>query len=272
MSPQITTSADGSDAVLLTGVVAAVQNAGTSLLARYTPGARPDSREALFAALSANERVSADMLRAALSTLRPSAGWVDEDLETVPLPGGEWWVVDAVEGNVNHIHGMPEWAVTATLVRDNTPVLAVVNQPVGNLTYTAMRGNGAQLNGRALHASAKTDLSAALAATGQAEAGQTNTYPKIAASVEAMLERALLVRATVPSTFPMLQIAEGHIDVFWQYESVLPGIAAGALLITEAGGRVTGTNGQPWRPGVRDVIAAASGIHAAALAGLPNLG
>jgi myo-inositol-1(or 4)-monophosphatase len=272
MSPQITTSPDATDAVLLTDVVAAVQNAGTALLARYTPGARPDSREALFAALSANERVSADVLRAALSTLRPGAGWVDEGLEAVPLPDGEWWVVDAVEGNVNHVHGMPEWGVTATLVRDNVPVLAVVNQPVGNLTYTAMRGNGAQLNGHALHTSAKTDLSAALAATGQAEAGQTDTYPRIAASVEAMLERALLVRATVPSTFPMLLIAEGHIDVFWQYESVLPGIAAGALLIAEAGGRVTGTDGQPWRPGVRDVVAAAPGIHAAALDVLSNLG
>lgn len=272
MSPQITTSADAADAVLLTDVVAAVQNAGAALLARYTPGARPDSRDALFAALSANERVSADVLRAELSTLRPSAGWVDEDLETVQLPHGEWWVVDAVEGNVNHVHGMPEWAVTATLVRDNAPVLAVVNQPVGNLTYTAILGNGAQLNGQALHTSAKTDLSAALAATGQAEAGQTDTYPKLAGSVEAMLERALLVRATVPSTFPMLLIAEGHIDVFWQYESVLPGIAAGALLTAEAGGRVTGTDGQPWRPGVRDVIAAAPGIHEAALEVLSNLG
>jgi myo-inositol-1(or 4)-monophosphatase len=242
------------------------------LLARYNPGARPESREALFAALSDNEQASAGPIRSALSAIHPDAGWVEEDMEATLLPDGEWWVVDAVEGNVNHVHGMPEWAVTATLIRDNVPVLAVVHQPVGDLTYTATRGHGAQLNGHALHASPKTDLSASLTATGQAEAGQSDAYRKIGESVAAMLGHALLVRATVPSTFPMLLLAAGHIDVFWQYETVLPGVAAGALLISEAGGRVTGLDGEAWQPGIRNLIAAAPGVHTAARNVLTKVG
>lgn len=265
------TPARASDEILLREVVAAVQDAGAALLARYTPDARPVSREALFIAATANERISGGILRSALAAIRPEAGWVEDDMEAMSLPEGEWWVVDGVEGNVNHIHGMPEWAVTVTLIRDNVPVITAVNQPVGDRTYTAMRGQGAQLNGQTLHASTKTDLSAALTATGQAEAGQSDTYRQIGESVAAMLENALLVRATVPSTFPMLLLAAGHIDVFWQYQTVLPGVAAGALLISEAGGRVTGLDGQVWRPGVRNLIAAAPGVHTAARNVLTNL-
>ena len=207
-------------------------------------------------------------LRPELASLRPGAGWADDDMETTPLPPGEWWVVDAVEGAVNYVHGLPEWGVTVTLMRDSQPVLTVVRQPVGDLTYTAVSGGGAHLNGRPLRTSAKTGLDAAIAVTGQAEAGQDDTYRRIGESVTAMLGQALLVRTSVPSTFPMLLVAAGQNDVFWQYEPVLPGVAAGALLITEAGGVVSRIDGSPWSPGSHDILAAAPGLHQAAVGAL----
>jgi myo-inositol-1(or 4)-monophosphatase len=185
-------------------------------------------------------------------------------METTPLPPGEWWVVDAVEGAVNYVHGMPEWAVTVALLRDSQPVLAVVRQPAGDLTYTGIRGAGAFRNGRRLRTSAKASLDAAIAVTGQAEAGQDDTYRRIGESVTAMLGQALLVRTFVPSTFPMLLVAAGQHDVFWQYAPVLPGIAAGALLITEAGGTVSRIDGSAWSPGSPDILATAPALHQAA--------
>jgi myo-inositol-1(or 4)-monophosphatase len=253
------------------GVVAAVTAAGAALLDRFDPGARPGGRDDLFAALEANEAASAAILRPALAALRPDAGWAEGELETSALPAGEWWAVDAVEGNVNHVHGMPEWGVTATLLRDGVPVLTAVREPAIDRTTTAVRGDGAHRDGRPMRVSAKTDLGGALVATGQAEAGQTASYRRIGDSITAMLGHAVLVRATVPSTFPLLLVAAGHLDAFWQYEAVLPGIAAGALIVQEAGGRVTGPDGRPWRPGVRDVLAAAPGVHAAAAAALADV-
>jgi myo-inositol-1(or 4)-monophosphatase len=252
------------DARLLAEVVAAVTAAGAALLQGYDPAARPGDRDALFAALEANEAASMAILRPALTALRPDAGWAEGDLETAELPPGEWWAVDAVEGNVNHVHGMPEWGVTATLLRDGLPVLTAVREPVLDRTTTALRGAGAERDGRPLRVSTKDGLAAALVATGQAEAGQTASYRRIGDSISVMLHHAVLVRATVPSTFPLLLVAGGHLDAFWQYESVLPGIAAGALIVQEAGGKMTGPDGEPWRPGVRDVLAAAPGVHAAA--------
>ncbi|MFF7476735.1 inositol monophosphatase family protein [Streptomyces sp. NPDC008092] len=254
-------AASAEDRELLTAVVDLAAEAGRALEARYTTDARPATRHDMFQAGTADGQVSLDILRPGLTALRPEARWLTDEYETTELPSGEWWVVDEVEGNVNHVHGLPEWAVTVALVRDGQTVLAVVRQPVGDLTYTALRGGGAHLNGTPLKISAKTELNAAIVVTGQAEADQDGTYRRIGESISAMLDKALLVRATVPSTFPMLLVAAGHNDVFWQYEPVLPGIAAGALMITEAGGTVTRIDGTPWVPGSDTVLVAAPALH-----------
>jgi myo-inositol-1(or 4)-monophosphatase len=253
------------EASLLATVVEAVQAAGKVLLDRYASDTRPVGREDIFAAGRRNEQASLAVLRPALAVARPKARWVDDDQEARQLPDGEWWTVDAVEGNVNHVHGLAEWCVSVTLIRDNTPVLAAVYQPVGDLTYTAAVGNGAHLNGQPLHTSRKTELAWAIATTSQAESGQKETYRLIGDSIAAMLYRVMLVRATVPSTFPLLMVAAGHADLFWEYAPVLPGVAAGALMIREAGGLVSDVEGRPWAPGSPSILAAAPGVHAAAI-------
>ncbi len=114
---------------LLPTVVAAVETAGHTLAARYSTDARPGDAAALLKAIAANDGAVTDDLRDALLAARPGSGWVEDEEEGGELPAGEWWVVDAAEGNVNHIHGRPGWGVTATLVRDDSPVLAAVVLP-----------------------------------------------------------------------------------------------------------------------------------------------
>jgi myo-inositol-1(or 4)-monophosphatase len=256
----------------LPAVVDAVRTAGAGLLEVYSPDARPRGRDDIDAAATRNEEVSTRLLRSALIAARPDARWVKDDQETTPLDTGAWWVIDAAEGSVNHIHGMPEWGVTATLIENHVPVLAAAYQPIGDHTWTAIRGAGARHNDLPLRISSKTELSWSIATTGQAEARQDTTYRQIGDSITAMLGNAMLVRATVPSTFPLLMVAEGHAEVFWQYEPVLPGVALGALLVTEAGGIISDTDGQPWRPGSPTFLAAAPGVHAEAVRVLSTLG
>lgn len=258
-------SGQDEDLALADAVTRIATQAGDRLLARWSPSNRVDDVPALIEAIGANEAVAEQGLRAALERLRPGARWVGKEQETAPLPDGEWWVVDSVEGNVNHVHGLPEWGVSVALVRDGDPVLAVFRQPVGDRTWSATRGGGALLNGEPVSVSRKQGLELAVVGTGQAEVGQVGTYARIGASVTAMLHAALLVRTQVPSTFPMLLVAAGHADVFWQFEPNLPGTAAGVLLVTEAGGAATTLAGEPWRPGAESVLVAAPGVHAAAL-------
>ena len=270
-TPNADTTTVVDDPTLLAKMIDAVHNAGTRLLTLYAPNDRPNDWHEIANAGRRNEEASFDILRTALTAARPQAQWVDDEQETIVLPSGEWWAVDAAEGNVNLVHGLAEWCVSVTLIRDNIPVLAAVYQPIGDLTYTAICGGGAYLNGQPLRTSTKSDLAVAIVTTGQAEAGQKDTYRRLGDAITAMLSRALLVRATVPSTFPLLLVASGHYDVFWQYEPVLPGIAAGALFVAEAGGIVSDIHGNPWRPGSPDFLATSSRLHAATVEALSTV-
>ncbi|MFC0431818.1 inositol monophosphatase [Kutzneria buriramensis] len=246
---------------LLTDVTAAVHRAGKALLAEYTESARPADRNDMARGGRHLDAIVTAILEPALSAIRPDARWVGDDQEMTVLPPGEWWAVDPIEGGVNYVHGMDQWAVTVALVRDNVPVLAVVYEPVPDRTWTAVRGGGAYVNGQPLGVSAKKAVDAAIV---------TMTQPRtknreFGAAVAALLDRALFVRSTVPSTFPQLDLAAGHVDVYWQYECDLIGVAAGVLLVTEAGGVVTNLRGTAWQPGDADILAAAPGLHEAFL-------
>jgi myo-inositol-1(or 4)-monophosphatase len=220
---------------LLADVTAAVHRAGKALLAGYTESARPADKADMAVSGHRLDAIVTEILEPALAEIRPGARWVDDDQEMSVLPPGEWWAVDPVEGAVNYVHGMDQWSVTVALVRDNAPVLAVVHEPVPGRTWTAVRGGGAFLNGQALTVSEKKDVDAAIVTTTQPRTKNR----QFGDAVAALLDRALFVRSTVPSTFPQLDLAAGHVDAYWQYECDLIGVAAGVLLVTEAGGLVT---------------------------------
>ncbi len=251
---------------LLPHVVQIVAEAGERLAARYSEHNRVADESTLLAALRANEEASAPTLTTALTRLRPEATWLAKDLESASLPPGEFWVADAVEGNINHVHGLPQWCVSVTLVAESRPVLTVVRQPTLGRTFTAVRGGGAWLNGRRLQVSPTSSLTTAVVATGQAEAGQTGTYEQIGSSITAMLHSALVVQAIIPSTFPLLFVASGQYDAFWQYEPTLPGVAAGILLAEEAGGVVSRIDGRPWATGSSDILVTTPLLHQATVA------
>jgi myo-inositol-1(or 4)-monophosphatase len=254
---------------LLPAVVAAVKAAARHIRARFSFDSRPISREELASALAANDAASVELLRPALTKVRPGAGWIEDEEEGGSLPSGEYWVTDPVEGNINHIHGMSEWGVTATLVRDNVPVLTAVYLPMSDNIYTSVRGGGAYLDGVRLRTSLKTDLGVALVGTGQAKPGETiEIYRQIGQSVTAMLQGALLVRVSVPVTLLLLQLAAGRMDAFWQYGQVRVGLLPGALLVEEAGGIITDIQGRTWTTASKNFLATAPGLHAAAVKAL----
>ena len=257
---------------LLPAVTDAVVAAGTTLHKRFASGdATPANRQNLIAAIDANDTAVKDMLRTELLAIRPGSDWVEEEEGGGTLPAGEWWIVDPVEGNVNHVLGTSGWGVTATLVRDGEPVLAVVYEPLQERLYTAIKGGGAYCNHRLLHVSRKEDLNAGIVGTGQARPGEgPAVYAAISASIHAMLNTALLVRMAVPATFEIVEVASGRMDAFWQYSQVRSGLTAGVLLVTEAGGVVTDTRGQAWNFASKDILLAAPGVHAAVLACLAS--
>ncbi|MGW4698909.1 inositol monophosphatase family protein [Streptomyces sp. NPDC004285] len=263
------TTGSVSDADLLVQTAAAVREAGAALRERFGEVVPYQTREELMGALAANDDTALRILRPRLTRLRPDAGWVEDELDGGALPSGEWWVVDPAEGNINHLHALPEWAVTATLVRDNQPVLTVVHLPLTDQTYTALTGAGAYLDGRPLHVSRASELGLSVVATSQARPDEDDDIVRrVGSSITAMLFDALVVRVAVPATLHLLNVAAGRLDAFWQFAGARADLLPGALLVTEAGGTISDAEGRPWTPQSAGFLAAAPGIHAEAVSTL----
>ncbi|MFI9227179.1 inositol monophosphatase family protein [Streptomyces rimosus] len=265
-TPSAALAGSASDADLLAQTAIAVRAAASVLRERFGDVVRYRTREELMRALAANDDAALDVLRPRLTLLRPDARFVEDEPAGGALPPGEWWVLDPAEGNVNHLHALPEWAVTATLVRDNQPVLTAVHLPLTGETYTALAGAGARLDGRPLHVSRTTDLGLSLVATSQARPDEDEkVVRRIGSSITAMLFDALVVRTSVPATLHLLDVAAGRIDAFWQLAGARADLLPGALLVAEAGGRISDAEGRPWTPLSESCLAAAPGVHTEAV-------
>ena len=250
---------------LLSTVTAAVREAGARLLRRYSTESRPRDMTELLAALQGNDTAVADVLRPVLAAALPGSNWEDDEHASGPMADGDWWVVDPVGGNVNTVHGMTDWNIGVSLVRDGRPTLAVLYSPLPDEMFTATAGGGAFLNGAPLHVSAKTDLTAALVGTGQAKPGRdAATAVRFGASVAAMMQQALYVRVSVPVGHQLAQVAAGRMDAHWQFHNVRSHIGP-VLIVREAGGVVTDLDGKPWDLTSDGYLAAAPGVHAAVL-------
>jgi myo-inositol-1(or 4)-monophosphatase len=256
---------------LLAKVTQAVDAAGKTLLARFGAIPAPTTLSELLAGIEANDAVVEGDLREALLAALPGSQWAADEEEEGGLPAGDWWVADPAEGNVNHLHGRSGWAVTAALVRDGEPVLAVICVPLTGDTYTALAGHGAFLNGTSITVSGKRELSAAIISSGQASPAEPREIRRaMIASAGKLLDAALLVRLSVPSMIELIDVAAGRLDAFWQHGSVRAGLIGGALLVREAGGDVTDLAGQRWTAASPDFLAAPAALRPAILAALSS--
>ncbi|WP_406198194.1 inositol monophosphatase [Kitasatospora sp. NBC_01560] len=260
---------------LLTGVEAAVREVGARLAAGQPaePIAARTRAEA-FAHFAALDGPAAARLRARLGELRPQAGWVTDELaESVPAEG-EWWVCDATDGAVQYLLGLPHWAVTATLLRDGAPVLAVVHAPqLGGRTYRAVRGGGAELDGRPV-APPERELAVAVAGTSQppGAAGDELALRRAGESLTAVLGEVLAVRNLGPTSLQVAQVGSGHLTLFWEYGADPGNLLPGALIAAEAGATVSDAAGAAWTAGSDSFLAAAPGLHGPVLEVLGRVG
>ncbi len=169
------------------------------------------------------------------------------------------WIIDPIDGALNFVHGFPYYAVSIALAHGTELTHAVVLDPLHDELFTAVRGKGAQLNGAPIHTSACTRLEDALVAT----VVPTRKSPRLAAYLpvfNALAHRCGGVRRAGASALDLAYLAAGRIDGFWVMSLKAGDVAAGALLVNEAGGRVGDLAGTPEFLRTHEVIAAAPGV------------
>jgi len=168
------------------------------------------------------------------------------------------WILDPLNGTMNFVHGYPYFAVSIALAHGSALTHAVVLDPVHDELFTAIKGRGAQLNNAPIRTSACTRMQDALIGT----VVPTRKSPRLQRFLpifNALAARCTLRRAGA-SALDMAYVAAGRLDGFFEISLGTWDVAAGALLVSEAGGRVGDFAGNPEFMRGNEVIAAAPGI------------
>jgi myo-inositol-1(or 4)-monophosphatase len=170
------------------------------------------------------------------------------------------WVFDPLDGTTNYAHGLPIFCSSLALEIDGRAAVGAIYDPTRKELFTAERGQGARLNGEPLTVSSADTLLDALLVTGFPYDVQDTSADLVALFGE-FLSRARAVRRLGSAALDMCYVAAGRFDGFWEQHLKPWDVSAGALLIEEAGGRITGIDGAPFDAAAGHLIACNDLLH-----------
>lgn len=205
------------------------------------------------------------LIRRRLRERFPADAILGEEEGGAPAGSGRTWVVDPLDGTTNFIHGVPIFSVSIALCVDGSPVAGAVCQPVLGQVFSAGLAAGADCNGVPLAVSPRHRLEDALAVTGF----PYDLGPRFDSVIERfrrMLAATRGMRRFGSAAMDLCYVAAGYVDLFWEVGLRPWDVAAGMLLVTEAGGMVTRYDGSPMGLASGELLATNGHLHAAASA------
>ena len=194
--------------------------------------------------VSAADRRSEKIIFEELSKARPGYGFVLEEAGTVEgSDKTHRWYVDPLDGTTNFLHGIPQFAVSIALEREGQLVAGIVYNPATDEMYVAEKGQGAYLNNRRLRVAARRDFADALIACGVPLLGKPEEHARFQRELALMMTKAGNVRRMGAAALDLAFVASGRFDGFWERGLSPWDMAAGMVLVREAGGFVTDADG-----------------------------
>ncbi len=197
----------------------------------------------------ASERAIVDLL----TSHRPQDGILGEEGSSRASTGRRW-IIDPLDGTVNFIHGIPHVAVSVALYDGEDALVGVVHDPMRDEVFAASKGAGATCNGAPVRVSTVADLHRAVVVTGfpYDHDRYAAAYGRVASAVLAEVNG---LRRIGSAALDFAWVAAGRFDGYWEYSLGAWDMAAGALLVTEAGGVVSDIHGNPFTTEGRHFVA-----------------
>ncbi len=208
-------------------------------------------------------------LRQELSKARPDYSFLMEESGASAGKDTEHrWIVDPLDGTTNFLHGLPHFCISIALERAGDIVAGVVYDPIKDELFWGEKGIGSFLNDRRLRVSSRRQLSQALLATGTPYGQRSDGRPRYLRQLDSLMDQVGDIRRMGAAALDLAYVAAGRFDGYWEYGLGAWDIAAGLLLVREAGGYVSEPNGDgdPLRSG--DTLAANDHLHGALKAAL----
>ena len=240
--------------------------AGAIQRERYETDVRIGTKSAAIDLVTEVDHACEALIVETLRGERPDDAVLAEEGRGQDRADAAWrWIIDPLDGTTNYAHGYPRFCVSIGIEHQGVRSVGVVYDPLLEELYTAVRGKGSFLNGRRLRVSEETELGRSLVATGFAYDVRHNPADNLD-HFAAFVKNARAVRRDGSAALDLCYLAAGRFDGFWELQLHPWDVAAGFLIVEEAGGRVSDRAGGPPPRSGRDTVASNGHIHAAMLA------
>lgn len=196
-----------------------------------------------------------------LSKARPGYGFLVEEAGTIEGPDKTHrFIIDPIDGTTNFMHGVPQFAISIGLEREGQIVSGLVFNPVTDEMFVAERGHGAYLNDKRLRVAARTQLPDIIVASGAPFLGKEGRE-EFLKELDAILGATSGIRRFGSAALDLAWVAAGRVDAFWERKLQPWDVAAGLLLVREAGGVVSDLTGRDLMLESGDVLATNETLH-----------
>lgn len=207
-------------------------------------------------------------LREELSRARPDFGFILEEGGRVEAPDGDsYWIIDPLDGTTNFLHGIPHFAISIALMQRGEVQAGVILEPVRDELFYAEKGKGAFMNDRRLRVSGRTKMADSLLATGIPYMGKPG-HDTLLAELRALTDNVSGIRRLGVASLDLAYVAAGRFEGFWERGLKQWDMAAGIVVVREAGGLVTDIGGGRKMLETGNIVAANTAIHAPLLKAL----
>jgi len=207
------------------------------------------------------------VLRTELARTRPEYGFLGEEFGETKGDGRNRWIVDPLDGTNNFLHGVPHFNISIGLERDGEIIAGVVYQPISDELFWAEKGNGAYVDtpyarSRRLRVSGRKEPARALVGTGIPHLGRGD-HAAYLARLGKVMARTAGVRRWGAAALDLAFVAAGRFDAYFEFGLQSWDVAAGMLLVREAGGMISDINGEPYALGGPSLLATNGGLREA---------
>lgn len=211
--------------------------------------------------VSAADLASEEAIMGAIRSRFPEHSILSEEAgHSTPTDSGPTWIIDPLDGTTNFVHGIPQFAISIGVAVEGRIDFGVILDPCKNDVFSAARGHGARWNGATCRVSDRAGLSGALLATGFPFKAHRLLDPYLAIFRDVFL-RCKAVRRPGAAALDLAYTACGLFDGFFEFQLSTWDIAAGSVLVEEAGGVVTSMDGGPEYLESGNVVCGTAGVH-----------
>ena len=237
------------------------REAGAIQRERYASELRIETKSAAVDLVTEVDRACEALIVEAIERERPGDAILAEEGGGTDHDDAEWrWVIDPLDGTTNYAHAYPRFCVSIGISRAGVPTAGVVYDPLMDELYHATRGDGAFLNGEPISVSPEPELARGLLATGFAYDRRQSERDNVE-QFASMLKVARALRRDGSAALDLCYVAAGRLDGYWEFKLSPWDVAAGCLIVEEAGGRTSDVAGGDAHWLGHQVVASNGALH-----------